>query len=114
MQKSNFVFEHSNSISLESKISKSVLIRIPLDTEGYWQKEYDQNTLTSQIIQDFKSENTIDMPDDYFLDFSFQNKTLKTDEPISYLLAYQIPIIYINQLIKKKAVKIYPLNLYPI
>ena len=105
MKKSNYVFEHSNSISLESKISKSVLIRIPLDTEGYWQKEYDQNTLTSQIIQDFKSENTIDMPDDYFLDFSFQNKTLKTDEPISYLLAYQIPIIYINQLIKKKPLK---------
>ena len=102
MQKCNLVFQHSNSIFLESKINKSVLIRIPLDTEGYWQKEYDQNTLISQIIQDFKSENTIDMPDDYFLDFSFQNKALKTDEPISYLLTYQIPIIYINQLIKKK------------
>jgi len=42
---------------------------------------------------------------EFFLDFSFQNKALKTDEPISYLLTYQIPIIYINQLIKKKPLK---------
>ena len=45
------------------------------------------------------------MPDDYFLDFSFHNKILKTEEPISYLLTYEIPIIYINQLIKKKPLK---------
>ena len=117
MKKNNLVLEHSNSILLESKISKRVLIRIPLDSEGFWQKEYSQDELINQIIQDFKSENILDMPDDYFLDFSYQNKILKPKEPISYLLNSQIPTIYINQIIRKKPLLFketpFSSNLYP-
>ena len=97
-------FSNSNTIGLESQINNRVLIKIPLDSENFWQKEYDQNDLIEKIIQDFKSENLIDVPDDYFLDFYFQNKELKPNDTIKSLLNYQIPTLYINQMVRKKPI----------
>ena len=110
MKSQNFLVCRSNSLSFQSQapVNSRVLIRIPLDTEGFWEKIYNSDELIQKIVQDFKSENYIDVPDDYFLDFYFQNKTLKLDFPISSLLNSEIPTLYINQVVKKKPLKFIP------
>ena len=106
MKVHSFRDSHSNPMGLETQFNNRVLIKIPLDNEDCWQKEYNQNELVGKIIQDFKSENFIDIPDDYFLDFYFQNKTLNINDPIKSLINYEIPTLYINQVVKKKPLKI--------
>ena len=107
MKSNSYRLSKSNTKCFESQADNNkVIIKIPLDTEGFWEKEYNQNDLIKQIVQDFKSENLIDIPDDYFLDFYFQNKSLKMNDPIKTLLNNEIPTIYINQIVKKKPIKI--------
>ena len=86
MKSQSFRYCTPNLIGIEDQLNKRVLIKIPLDSESYWQKEYNQNDLIGQIAQDFKADNLIDIPDDYFIDLYFQNKTLKLTDPISSLL----------------------------
>ena len=109
MKSQNFLVCCSNTLTFQSqsqtRVSKPVLIRIPLETEGFWEKIYNSNDLIEKILQDFKSENYIDIPDDYFLDFYFQNKSLNLNTPISSLLNTEIPTVYINQIVKKKPLK---------
>ena len=106
MKSNSYRLSKTNEKCFESQSNNKVIIKIPLDTEGFWEKEYNKNDLIKQIVQDFKSENFIDIPDDYFLDFYFQNKTLKMNDPIKTLLNYEIPTIYINQIVKKKPISI--------
>ena len=108
MKSNSYRLSKTNEKCFESQTNNKVIIKIPLDTEGFWEKEYNQNDLIKQIVQDFKSENFIDIPDDYFLDFYFQNKSLKMNDPIKTLLNNEIPTIYINQIVKKKPIKISP------
>jgi hypothetical protein len=106
MKSNSYRLSKTNEKCFESQSNNKVIIKIPLDTEGFWEKEYNKNDLIKQIVQDFKSENFIDIPDDYFLDFYFQNKTLKMNDPIKTLLNNEIPTIYINQIVKKKPISI--------
>ena len=106
MKSNSYRLSKTNTKCFESQISNKVIIKIPLDTGSFWEKEYNKNDLINQIVQDFKSENFIDIPDDYFLDFYFQNKSLKINDPIKTLLNNEIPTIYINQIVKKKPIKI--------
>ena len=114
MKSQSFRYCTPNLIGIEDQLNKRVLIKIPLDSESYWQKEYNQNDLIGQIAQDFKADNLIDIPDDYFIDLYFQNKTLKLTDPISSLLNQEIQTtIYINQTLKKKPLKLNLTNAYP-
>ena len=106
MKSNSHRFSRSEIIGFDSNYNNRVLIKIPIDTGDFWQKEYNQNDLIGQISRDFKSDNHIDTPDDYFIDFYFQNKELKLNDPIKSLMNYEIPTLYINQIIKKKPLKL--------
>ena len=106
MKSNSYRLCNTNTKCFESPINNKVIIKIPLDTVSFWEKEYNKNDLINQIVQDFKSENYIDIPDNYFIDFYFQNKSLKLNDPIKSLLNNEIPTIYINQIVKKKPIKI--------
>ena len=106
MKSNSHRFSRSEIIGFDSNYNNRVLIKIPIDTGDFWQKEYNQNDLIGQIARDFKSDNHIDTPDDYFIDFYFQNKELKLNDPIKSLMNYEIPTLYINQIIKKKPLKL--------
>ena len=93
-------------MDIESKNDDKVIIKIPLETGGIWQKEYDQNDIIENVIKDFKSENNIDLPQDYFIDLNYRNQSLKITDKIKSLLIHEIPTVYINQVIKKIPLKI--------
>ena len=90
MKVHSFRDSHSNPMGFETQFNNRVLIKIPLDNEDCWQKEYNQNELIGKIIQDFKSENFIEIPDYYFLDFYFKNKIRRF---IPFFIPYSIILI---------------------
>ena len=93
-------------MDIETKTDNKVFIKIPLENGGFWQKEYFQNDLIGNVVNDFKAENHVDIPQDYFLDWNFKNKSLKMTDKIKTLLNQEIPTVCINQVIKKKPIKI--------
>ena len=88
------------------KRDNKVIIKIPLEDGRFWQKEYFRNDLIESVAKDFKAENQVDLPQNYFLDWNFKNKPLKMTDKIESLLNQEIPTICLNKEIKKK-----PLNI---
>ena len=112
MKSNNFNFSQPQTMNLETKIDNKVLLKIPLDNGTFWQKEYYQNDLIENVIEDFKAENYEDIdnyediPDDYFMDLIFKNKSLKKTDKIKILFNKEIPEICTNQIISQSPIKI--------
>ena len=93
-------------MDIEKKNDNKVFIKIPLEKGGFWQKEYYQNDLIESVVKDFKAENHVEIPQNYFMDWNFKNKSLKMTDKIKTLLNQEIPTVCINQVIKKKPLRI--------
>ena len=106
MKSNSFYFGQSKTMDLETKNDDKVFIKIPLDNGRFWQKEYYQNDLIENIIEDFKVENDVEIQDDYFMDLIFKNKSLKKTDKIKSLFNEEVPTIFINQINQKKSIKI--------
>ena len=102
MNSNNLRFERTKTMDIETKIDNKVFIKIPLESGGFWQKEYLQNDLIETVVKDFKAENQVEIPQDYFVDWNFKNKPLKMTDKIKTLLNQEIPTVCINHVIKKK------------
>ena len=102
----SFNYGRTRTLDIGAKTDNKVFIKIPLESGGFWQKEYFQNDLIETVIKDFKAENHVDIPQDYFMDWNFKNKSLKMTDQIKTLLNQEIPTVCINQVIKKKPLKI--------
>ena len=102
----NYHFSRSNTMDIEKKSNNKALIKIPLETGGFWQKEYLQDDLIETVVQDYKIENNIDLPQEYFLEWYFKNKSIKMTDKIKNLLNQEIPTICINQVIIKSPLQI--------
>ena len=102
MNSNNNHFERTKTLDIETKIDNKVFIKIPLESGGFWQKEYFQNDLIETVVKDFKAENQVEIPQDYFVDWNFKNKSLKMTDKIKTLLNQEIPTVCINHIIKKK------------
>ena len=88
-------------LDLREKIKSKVFIKIPLES-GVWKKEYFQNDLIGTVIKDFKE----DIPQDFFVDWTYKNKPLKMTDQLNTLLNQEIPTICINKVVKKNLLKI--------
>ena len=103
MNSDNFGFGRNKTVNVEKNIDNKVFIKIPLETGGFWQKEYFQNDLIENVVNDFKAENHMEIPEDYFMDWNFNNKKLKMTDNLKTLINQEIPTVCINQVIKKKS-----------
>ena len=98
-------YGRTRTLDIESKNDEKVFIKIPLETGGFWQREYLQNDIIQNVVDDFKEENHFDIPQDYFMDWNFKNKSLKMTDKIKTLINQEIPTVCINQVIKKNLFK---------
>ena len=85
MISNNFKFGRTKTLGIEPQNNDKVFIKIPLETGGFWEKEYLQNDLIGTVINDFKEENHVDIPKDYFMDWNCKNKSLKMTDKIKSL-----------------------------
>ena len=106
MSSNKFIFGRRKTLGIEPKNEEKVHIKIPLETGGFWEKEYLQDDLISNVIRDFKEENHTDIPQNYLMDWSFKNKSLNMNDKIKSLLVQEIPTICLNPEIKKKPLEI--------
>ena len=106
-------YGRTRTLDIESKNDEKVFIKIPLETGGFWQREYLQNDIIQNVVDDFKEENHFDIPQDYFMDWNFKNKSLKMTDKIKTLINQEIPTVCINQVIKKKPLQINKEELLP-
>ena len=106
MFSNNFNYGRRKTLGIEPKNEEKVFIKIPLESGGFWEKEYLQNDLIGTVINDFKEENHVDIPKDYFMDWNCKNKSLKMTDKIKTLIVPQIPTIQFNSEMKKKPLEI--------
>ena len=103
------MFRQRKILGIEPINEEKVLIKIPLENGGFWVREYFQNDLIVNVINDFKSENHTDIPKDYFMDWKSKNEILKVTDPIRSLLYDKISY----PLIKKKPLTIQENGIIP-
>ena len=99
-------YDKIKTLDIKSKNEEKVFIKIPLESGGFWQKEYYQNDTIENVINDFRTENHADIPQDYFLDWHFNNRSLKMSDKLKTLINQEIPTVCINKVIKKKPLKL--------
>ena len=66
-----------------------------------------------KVAQDFKTENHIDIPSDYFMDWNCRNRPIQMSDKIESLLKYQTPTVCINPQLKKKPLNIDDKEIFP-
>ena len=112
---SNFHFNYGRrqTLGIEPKNEEKVFIKIPLESGGFWEKEYLQNDLIGTVINDFKAENHVDIPKDYFMDWNCKNKSLKMTDKIRSLIVPEVPTICFNPEMKKKPLQIQEKDIIP-
>ena len=113
MISSNFKFGRTQTLGIEPKNNDKVIIKIPLETGGFWVKEYLQTDLVGTVVSDFKQENHVDIPKDYFMDWNCKNKSLKMTDQIKTLIVQEIPTICFNAEMKKKPLQIQEEEIIP-
>ena len=65
MKPNCYSYDKIKTLDIKSKNDEKVFIKIPLESGGFWQKEYYQNDVIENVINDFKTENHTDIPQDY-------------------------------------------------
>ena len=113
MTTNNFKFNRIKTLGIEPKNEEKVIIKIPLEKGCFWEKEYFQNDLIGNVINDFKEENNVDIPKDYFMDWNCKNKSLKMTDKIKTLLVQEVPTIFFNPEMKKKPLIIQENDIIP-
>ena len=63
----------------------NVSIKIPLNKKKVWEKKYNKNELIGTVINDFKKENQLNLPEEYFNELNYFNKKISLEDKISSL-----------------------------
>ena len=113
MSNLHFNFGRRKTLGIEPKDEEKVFIKIPLESGGFWEREYFQNDLIGTVINDFKEENHVDIPMDYFMDWNCKNKSLKMTDKIRTLIVPQIPTICFNAEMKKNPLEVNEKDIIP-
>ena len=113
MSSTKFNFGRRKTLGIEPKNEEKVHIKIPLETGGFWEKDYLQNDLIGNVINDFKDENHVDIPQNYLMDWNFKNKSLKMTDKIKTLIVQEVPTICLNPEMKKKPLEIQEEEIIP-
>ena len=102
----NNAFDIQNSVSIKQTENNKIKIIVPLaNSTEKWEKEYEQDIIIENVINDYISENNIDIPEDYFLKWNYNNKPLEINSKLSTLLLNENDnnnfIIINNELVHK-------------
>ena len=69
-----------------SQIKNKIKIFIPYDEKIQWEKEFDPDDSINKVIETFKQENSLEIPEKFNSNWEFNNKSLDLNAKISTLL----------------------------
>ena len=78
--------ENDFAIDIDVINKNKVNVKIPVNKNKLWQKEYDNNELIGTIINDYISENRLNIPNDFFNELRCFNNKVNMEDKISTLL----------------------------
>ena len=78
-------FDYSKNFEIQRLSDEKALIKIPLAT-GIWQKEYNMNISLSELFNDFKEENNLDISDLLFRKFKSKNGKIDLNNKLKDIL----------------------------
>ena len=93
-------------MEIEALDNNRVIIRIPFKDGAFWEKEFNQNDTIGQVAQDYKNENNIEIPKDYFMDWSCKDRPIEMTDQIKSLLNFQVPTLFISPELKHRPLTI--------
>ena len=73
-------------IDIDILNKNKVCVKIPISNKKIWQKEYNNNELIGTVINDYLTENKINLSKDYFNEIRYFNKKVSPKDKISMLL----------------------------
>ena len=82
--------EENMSIDIDVINKNKVNVKIPLNNGKIWQKGYDKNDVIGTVINDYITENKLDLPEDYFSNLRHFNKLVNLHDKISTLLPKEL------------------------
>ena len=95
----------NSSIELENSNGK-VLIVVPLEDGKRWIKEYEKDIQINQIVEDFKNEKKMELPNNINLDWKCNNNPLDLDAKIETLISKVHPTVFLNLDIEQKSLEL--------
>ena len=72
--KKKFKEQGDMSIDIDILNKNNVNIKIPINKKKVWQKKYNKNEIIGKVINDYKIENKLDLPDNFFDELTYFNK----------------------------------------
>ena len=95
----------NSSIEVENSNGK-VLIVVPLEDGKRWIKEYEKDIQINQIVEDFKNEKKMELPNNINLDWKCNNNPLDLDAKIETLISKVHPTVFLNLDIEQKSLEL--------
>ncbi len=87
-------FNRSSNFGIKQLGNDKVLIQIPFRSSS-WEKEYNINEPINKILNDFKVENGIDIPDDYLKKLKINKNSLNVTDKIKIFLESDLMASYL-------------------
>jgi hypothetical protein len=92
----------NGTVEMLENSNGKVLIVVPLEDGSKWIKEYDKDEQISQIVDDFKNENNMNLPNNIILDWKFNDEPLDLEAKIQTLIPKIHPTVFLNLDIEQK------------
>ena len=80
---------NQEEINIDIISKDKVIVKIPIDNNNVWQKEYYKNDLIGTVINDYLIENNIRSSFDFLNNLTFENRELNLQDEINSLLNNQ-------------------------
>ena len=92
----------NSSVELENANGK-VLVVVPLEDGQRWIKEYDKDAPIRQVVEDFREEKKMELPNNINLDWRCNNSPLDLDAKVETLIPKRHPTVFLNLDIEQKS-----------
>ena len=103
------------SINLQEIDENSVNVKIPINNNQIWERNYNKEEIIETVIKDYSQENNLNIPLNDFNEIIFDNKKVNIKEKISNLLIQNNYLFNsynndLNESVNKKSLVLSPLN----
>ena len=68
-------------------MTEKINIIIPIEGGKNWQKEFDKEDKIQKVVDDFKEENNMEIPEQYFMKFKHDNQPVNLEDPVKTLFS---------------------------
>ena len=85
-------------------MTEKINIIIPIEGGKNWQKEFDKEDKIQKVVDDFKEENNMEIPEQYFMKFKHDNQPVNLEDPVKTLFSDNTSSLIFDFFLEKKKI----------